>query len=237
MSLVQVIGFKGGIQAERLMPGDLLAGGEDFGPGSAGAIATVGAGVWTGGAIASGLIYRTGSTAGYTDTTDTAVNILNALGGNNPAPATIPGTSFRMILYNSVAFALTFAAGTGVLSGAGTLDVAASTWREYLVTVIAAGPQSILSGNTTNANAVVTFVIPPGQSALPSQGPGSVSIVPGMSVSGTGIAANTTVRGVTQGVGGTIGVTLSANATSTNSAVALTFGPTVQFDGLRSGTL
>lgn len=234
MSLTQVIGFKGGIQAERLMPGDILATGESL---INGALATVGAGVWTGAEIASGIIYRTGSTAGYTDTTDSAVNILNALGGNNPAAPTVPGTSFRLTFINSVAFAHTFAAGSGVVAGVGVMNAAASTWREYLVTVLANGPQSILTCSTTNTSPTVTFVLPPGQVSLPSQGPGSITILPGMTVSGTGITGGTTVLGITQGIGGTIGVTLSANATATNAAVQLTFGPTIKFDGLRSGTL
>jgi hypothetical protein len=95
----------------------------------------------------------------------------------------------------------------------------------------------ILSCATTNASAVVTFNLAPGMVSLPI-GPSvqGTNITPGATVSGTGITAGTTVLGVTQGVGGITGVTLSANATATNNPVALTFGPTVKIDSLGSMT-
>jgi hypothetical protein len=127
---------------------------------------------------------------------------------------------------------MTFAAGTGVIAGSGTLSVAASLVREYLITILNATPQQLINCATTNASAVVTFNLQANQAALPMG-----TVTPGMTVSGTGITAGTTVLGVTQGVGGITGVTLSANATATNNPVGLTFLPTVQFDGIRSSTL
>jgi hypothetical protein len=236
MSLVRPAVWDNNLDDRRLMPGDLMAGSDNI---LAGGISTVGSGTWTGAAIATGIINRTGPTGAYTDTTDSAANIVAALKGNNNAVDIVPGTSFRMILRNTVAFALTWAAGTGVVSGTGTLDVAASTVREYIVTVLNAGNTQIIQSATTNGSATVTFVLPvSGQVALPQNitGPG-YDIQPGMSVTGTGIAAGAYVLGVTQGVGGITGITLSANATATSSSVALTFGPRVQFDGLRSSDL
>ena len=218
-------------------PGDILGLGESM---TNGLLSTAGAGTWTGPLIATGLIRRTGPVAGFTDTTDTSTNIINALIGNSAAGPGYVGISFRMRFINTVAQALTFAAGTGVVVGLGTLNVAASLWRDYLWTILNSSPQVIVACNTTNASAVVTFALPTGQSSLPiGPNPLSVNITPGMTVSGTGITAGTTVLGVTQGVGGIIGVTLSANATATStvgSPPALTFMPTVLVDSIGSGT-
>lgn len=215
--------------SREVMPGDLLAGGENI---LAGGIATAGNGTLTGAAIATGIIRRTGPGGAYTDTTDTSTNILAAIAGNAQGADVLPGTTFRLLFINTVAFAMTFAAGSGVVSGTGTLGVAASLVREYLLTVLNSTPQSIQNCSTTNASAVVTFNLPANAPALPMG-----TITPGMSVSGTGITAGTTVLGVTYGQGGITGVTLSANATATNNPVALTFLPTIQIDGIRSTTL
>jgi hypothetical protein len=221
-----------------IYPGDLLAGGESL---TAGAITVAGSSTWTAAAIATGIILRTGPAAGYTDTTDTAVNILNALAANTPQASVVPGTSFRMLLINTVAQALTFAAGVGVVVGLGTVNVAASLVREYLWTVLNTTPVQVVNSNTTNASPTVTFVLPNGAVSYPllaSNGPaaGALNITPGATVTGTGIAAGTTVVGLTLGQGGIIGVTLSQNATATGQA-ALTFGPTMRIDGIRSSTL
>jgi hypothetical protein len=219
-----------GLPAEQLMPGTLVAGGENV---LAGTLNTNGAGIWTGALIANGIIYRTTVGAGYADTTDTATNILLALGGNAGGPDALPGTTFRTTFINSIAFAMTFAAGTGVVAGTGTLNCAASTIREYLWTIKNTTPQVILNCSTTNASPTVTFNLQPGQTALPI-GPsaGAVNITNGASVSGTGITAGTTVIGVIYGQGGITGVTLSANATASTNPVALTFGPTIMIDTL-----
>lgn len=229
MSGVRPLVLANEVPARQVMPGDLIMGGENI---LAGAITTAGDGTWTAAAIATGIIRRTGPVGAYTDTTDTATNIVAALAGNSQGADVVPGSTFRLIFQNTVAQALTFAAGTGVRSGTGTLTVAASLVREYLVTVLNSTPQQILNSSTTNASAVVTFNLAPQQTALPMG-----TVTPGMTVSGTGITAGTRVLGVTLGVGGITGVTLDANATATNSPVALTFLPTVQFDGIRSGTL
>lgn len=243
MSGLRVVGMKGdATPAGPVYPGDTLLLGESLVPG---AIATAGAGTLTGAAIASGIITRTGPVGGYTDTTDTSTNILAALAGNNPAADIAPGTTFRFVHINTVAQTCTFAAGVGVVLGTGgsaVTDNAASRWREYLVTILNGSPQEVRNCGTTNGNKVITFALAPGQSSIPYNVNGVVGgtgITPGMTVSGTGITAGTKVLGVTQGQGGVTGVTTDTNSTATSAAggVSLTFLPTIQIDGLGSGTL
>ena len=235
MTAFRPYGSRSGVMDDKINPGDLMLGGENL---TAGALTTAGAGTWLAAMIATGIIRRTGPGACYTDTTDTATNILNALSGNSGGADMVPGTTFRLLFINTVAQAMTFAAGTGVVVGTGTVNCAASLVREYLLTILNASPQVILNCATTNGSPTVTFNLPSGMSALPiGNAPNAVNITPGMTVSGTGITTGTTVLGVTQGVGGITGVTLSANATATNNPVALTFGPTIQIDGIRSSTL
>lgn len=215
-------------------PGDLIAGNDNI---LGGAIATVGNGTWTGAAIVNGIINRTGPVGAYTDTTDTAVNIIAALTGGATSADVVPGSTFRLIVINTVAQALTFAAGTGVVAGTGTLNIAASLVREYILTILNSQPQIILQSATTNASAAVTFVFSGSQVAY-GLGPNSTRLITiGALVSGTGITAGTTVAGITLGPSGITGITLSANATATNASVALTFGPLIQIDSIRSSTL
>lgn len=242
MSALRITGLRGDVIDSMVQPGDVVISGESLAPGI---ITTVGAGTLTAAAIASGFIVRTGPAGGVTDTTDTSTNILAALAGNSPGAVLAPGSTFRLRYINKVAQIITFAAGVGVIAGAAgsaVLNVAASQVRDYLVTILNATPAVTLQANTTNASAVVTFVFPSGIVAWPlgqAANPQGITITPGMTVSGTGITAGTTVIGVTYGQGGITGVTLSANATATSVAggVALTFLPTVQFDGLGSMTL
>lgn len=235
MAGVRPLGSGNGIPGQMVYPGDILLLGESY---SAGADATVGASTLTGAMIATGLIARTGSTAGYTDTTDTATNIIAALAGNQPTAEAVQGTSFRCRILNTVAFALTLAAGVGVVLGSGTLNVAASTWRDLLFTVLNAGPNYTVNAATTTANATVLFNLPPGLVAYKiGPAPDAINISPGMTISGTGVTAGTTVLSTIMGQGGIIGIVMSAVGASIQANTALTFGPTVRVDGIGSGTL
>lgn len=71
-------------------------------------ISTVGAGTLTAAALTGGIVNRTGSTAAYSDTTDTAVNIIAAMPNQNV------GTSQIVHIENTVAFPETISAGAGV---------------------------------------------------------------------------------------------------------------------------
>lgn len=238
MGAVRAMVNDGAPNPRQSLPIDLIMGGESL---LAGLIATVGTTVLNGAAIAAGIIRRTGSTAGYADTFDTAANILAALAGSNPNGAdVVQGSSFRLLIQNTVAFADTVAAsadGTTVL-GTGTTAIAASTWREYLVTILNSSPQSIQQMNVDGSTAVLTYVLQTNQTSKPLSPPNNLPTA-GASVSGAGIPAGSTVLNVNLGQGGALGVTISANTTvaSGSGGEAVTFGPRVQIDGLRSGTL
>ena len=89
----------------------------------------------TGAEIAAGVILRSGPTAIFSDTTDTAANIIAALFGPNQSPGRIPiGVSLRLRIVNSSGFAQTLLAGTGVTL-VGTMTLATATFRDFLVTI------------------------------------------------------------------------------------------------------
>lgn len=219
-----------GIQVRGALPGDVLAGGEGV---AGGALTTVGAGTITGAMIASGIVVRSGPVGGFTDTTDTASNIIKALtNSNSPVnPNAVPGTTFRLLYINTVAQAMTFAAGEGVVAGtggSGVNNVAASLWREYLVTLDNVTPRVSLMCTNGNASKTITFDTP--------QPMGTVT--PGMWMSGANITSGTRVVGLTlDGSGKISGVTTDTNSTGANAtSTALVFSPQVTITGLRSGT-
>src|SRR6267142_4079324 len=209
-------------------------------------LTTVGAGTILAAAIAGGSLQRTGPVGGFTDTFDTAQNIVAALSGNiavasptgqlfNPSFQTVtfgilyqqpgtpqPGASFRWLYLNQVAQAMTAAAAanSGVTLGA-NVNVAASLVREYLFQIKNGTPQSLVNGTLTNTSATVTGMTL-AQTNL---------ITPGQSVYGTGDQAATTVLSVQPGVG----ITLSLAATATGVS-ALTITPSITITGLRSST-
>lgn len=86
--------------------------------------------------IAGGLIARSGPTAAFTDTTDTAANIIAAINSMGA------GEGFDLSIQNTTADALTLAAGTGVTL-AGTTTVSATSTRRYRVTMTGAGAVTI----------------------------------------------------------------------------------------------
>lgn len=223
-----VVRRSGGMDGE-LRPGDSFATSKIFNT-----IATVGAGIWTGTAIAGGIIRRTGPTAAFIDTTDTAQNIMTALRGNSPAPISMNGLSIELYFANTVAFAHTFAAGRGVIAGTlgGSLNVAASQTKDYLITIKNDTPEitmpmTVVSGGTVN------FVLPPGMTAFKlGPAPDAIQITPGMSVTGVGstVTAGTVVTGLRYGQGGIIGVVCSTAISGANTA--LIFSPTIEFNNV-----
>jgi hypothetical protein len=239
MGAVRAMVNDGGPNPRQSLPIDLLMGGESI---TAGAIATVGTGVLSGAAIATGIIRRTGSTAGYADVFDSAANILAALQSNNSIDAdVVQGSSFRLLVINTVAFADTVAAstdGTTVL-GTGVTAIAASTWREYLVTILSSCKPSVQQMVVDGSTAVLTFTQNSSGFAVRDMGPTNNLPRAGAAVSGTGIPANATVLNVNLTQGGAAGVTISANTTAASGAngTPVTFGPRVQIDGLMSGPL
>lgn len=219
---------------ELLCPGDTILTPDIFSPN-----VNVGAVVLTAAQMVTGVLFRSGSTAAYNDTLDTAVNVLAAVSGNLPAAAVIPGLSFKLRLINSVAFIDTITLGAGMVAGSGTIaTVPASSWRDFLFTFASVQPPVSVIGNTVSGSAVVTWTFNAGQTALTlGPSPSAANIMPGAAAVGTGIAAGTTVLGVTEIPGGTSGCTLSGTATATGSNVAITFGPQLVVSGMGSGTL
>ena len=218
----------GAVSARPSGPGDLIATGE-----SISALATVGAaGVVTAAMVAGGILRRTAAGEAFTDTFPTAQQIVDALKGNDPLAKIPDGSCFRFIYINGVAFAMTFAAGVGVVLGT-DVNIAASLVREYLVEILNSTTGSTAVCNTTNANAIVTL-----QSPVPLG-----RITPGQLVSGTGITAGSVVSGVNLGDqtnrGGTdmiYRITLDQVGASVQTGVTLSFVPRVRFTGLRTGT-
>lgn len=169
-------------------------------------------------AILSGAIQRTGPTAAYADVFPSAEAILAA------CPMLGPGDSFDLLFLNTVAFANTpTQAAQGIVFGSNT-SVAASNTRQYLLTCLSAGINSVQAVTTTNTSAVLT-----GFSAIEI-----LKVRTGMGASGTGIPANTTVVSVNQ-TNNT--VTLSANATASGNLIPITFFPRIQLDGVFSSAL
>lgn len=180
---------------------------------------------YTAAQILSGWLRRTGPTAGRTDTWPTVDSIVTAM--NNAGNGPSVGDSIQIIVQNLVAFALTFAAGTGIVSGLGTLNVAASVTRIFMLTFLSTKPQVILQGNTTNANKILT-----GFTADQLK-----NVMPGMGVTGTNIGASAVVVGVTPGDGtndtSTGGkITVDVNSTGTGSNIAITFFPRARLDSI-----
>lgn len=192
--------------------GDLLGAAE-----SISALATAGAGTLTGAVLAANILNRTGPTGAVADTTDTASNIIAAV------PGCSQGDSWRLRYINTVAFAITVTAGTGVTVTNGVVN--ASSVKDFLVQVTSAAPQSVARAVlTTSGNKILT--------GMTQAETDRVSI--GQLVTGTGIGASAKVVGIQPGIGVTVDVNSSA---TTTTGVVVTFSPSVQITGLGQGLL
>jgi hypothetical protein len=89
------------------------------------AIATVGNGTLTAAALVGGQIARNGPVAAYTDTTDTAANIVTAIGGF------VSGSTFIVRIKNATDFTQTLSAGTGVTLPATTINAPFSFYQVF----------------------------------------------------------------------------------------------------------
>lgn len=223
MSLITLFGRVNG-QVMDQVPGDLVNTNEQVQ-----ANATAGAATLTVNQVLGGILSRSGPGIAYNDTTPSASDIINGLIGNIAiaAGATTPlgvnpGTTWRFRHINTVAFIATIVAGAGVTL-AGVTANAASSYRDYLFTVLNGTPPQTFAVSTTNGSAVVTGMTA-AQTSL---------ISPGMAVAGTGIAGGATILSVQPGVG----FTMSANATATGSLVSCAFTPRVEMRGIGSGLI
>lgn len=167
--------------------------------------------------VMNGFLNRTGPAAPFTDTWPDADSVVAAMDNAQK------GDSWILLYRNGVAQAMTFAAGTGTVSGVGTLNCAASSTKTYMMTLLATKRTKILAGATTNANAVLT-----GFNNTDLQ-----YIEQGMGCSGTNVGASAVVLGTTPSdTPGGATITLSVNSTGTIALTALTFFPRYQLDAL-----
>ena len=153
----------------------------------------------------NGAILRSGPTAAFSDTTDTATNILAAL------PGAAIGTAFTLTIVNSTAYAETIVAGSGV-------TLAGSTVLPELSAL------SFVGQVTDVSTPAVTLT---GLAALPSlTSAGNIAVPGNETVGGTlGVTGNATV-------GGTLGVTGAATLSDTLAVTdAATVGGTLGVTG------
>lgn len=106
-------------------------------------------------ALTAGVVLRQGAGA-VTDTTDTAVNIMQALYGNTGASPEI-GETFRVLFSNQGASTVTLAGGTGV-TASGNLAVLTLTQKTLLFVCTAKGTQTYNNGIYTNVGATFNMI-------------------------------------------------------------------------------
>jgi len=197
--------------------GNPLLSQKAFGPD----LATNGAGVWTIAHLSAGIFNRTTVGAGYADTTPSADEIIAAM--VDPQV----GDSFEVIFRNTIAQAMTMAAGTGVVLGT-SVDTAASLARTYLFTVLSNKRSAIVVASTTNASKILSNV----------RDDDIARVMPGMGVTGTGIGASAVVVGAALGVTTNAGtITVDVNSTATADNIAVTFTPQVNVRGISAAAI
>ncbi len=153
------------------------------------ALNTVGAGTVTAAGINGGFTIRGGSQSNtaFTDTTDTAANIISG----NPGLVGKIGTSFLYYYRNTTNANATLSGGTGV-TVSGVTVVPGGTWALYLVTYTAAATITMVgvaSANPTTASGTLTL-----NGATP------------VTVTDSRVTANSSIVVTLKTVGGTVGV-------------------------------
>jgi len=154
-------------------------------------LSTVGAGTITAAGIAGGVTQRTGtqSAASFTDTTDTADNIIAALPNANI------GQSFIYTYRNNTDGTITITGGTGV-TVSGLTIVSKNTWVEYLVTYTAASTITMVGTESGQ-----TITLPPSKIVSGSAATFAAGDITGAYVvnyTNTGSNATLTTRTATQ---------------------------------------
>lgn len=130
-------------------------------------ITTVGNGILTAAGLVGGQIVRTGPVANYTDTTDTAVNIIAAL------PTYVLGGTFLIRIKNATAFTQTIVAGTGVTLPL-TVIVPAFSVANYYATINTATTIT-LTHMSTAAISIGTVLTARATTTINTVGAGSIS--------------------------------------------------------------
>lgn len=129
------------------------------------AITTVGNGTLTAAGLVGGEIVRTGPTAAFTDTTDTAANIV--------AAGPLAGSSFSILIKNSTAFPQTISAGTGVTLPL-TVLIPAFSVGNYIANVTSGTAITLLHIDTTPIS-IGANVTAPNNTAVSTVGAGTLT--------------------------------------------------------------
>lgn len=216
MSIGKSVIYDNGMQRQ-VNPGDIVAASESILATQSATTITV-----TAAMLLAGIMLRNPA-AGATDTIDSAANLIAGL--SPQAGVGLPNGltfRFRWIVTTAQATTVQATANTGVTVNRGA--IAASSWKEFLVTIINGTPVQTLAGTTVNTSAVVSGLSQAHLSTL------SVGMIVTNAVAGL---QGTTVIAINLAAGT---VTMSGNANATNATpVAITFSPVVQVDGLGQG--
>lgn len=130
-------------------------------------ITTAGNGVLTAAGLIGGEIVRTGPVAAFSDTTDTAANIVAAL------PGFITGESFSILIKNATAFPQTLVAGTGVTLPL-TVLIPAFSVANYVATANSVSAVSLVHVDTTPVSVGANSTAP-ALTALTTVGAGTIT--------------------------------------------------------------
>ena len=212
MPLVNPTVYDGVIQ-RRAAQGDILSLGQSIPATIVTTAITV-----TGAQLAAGFILRNPA-APATDTIDSAANIVNSISSGLGTVGVQNGSSFRVQWIVTTANATTVAAtaNTGVTVTRGA--IAASSGKEFLVTITNGTPAQNITANTTSGSAIIT--------GMTAEETALLSV--GMIV--TNAVANLqgqTIISIQPGVG----VTMSGNANAALANTAISFSPTVLVEGI-----
>lgn len=166
-------------------------------------------------ALIAGIVNRTGSGGATADSLPTVTSILAAL------PELTRGDSLFFSIRMPDANAITLTVGTG-MTAVGTVNVAASNIRDYLLTLTSDNKQTVIIPCTTTNTSVTLSGFTEAQLK---------NVGVGMAVTGTGIGAAAKVAAINL-TAKTVTVTVASTATADN--IAVTFTP--QMDILGFGT-
>jgi hypothetical protein len=180
------------------------------------AITTAGAGVLAAAALLGGQIARSGPTAAFTDTTDTAANIATAAGGF------VSGFNFTVTIKNATIYTETLAAGAGVTLP-GSILIPPLSAATYFSTLggTAASPTVTFTHQYTIAIHEAALITDPQASALNTVGAGTVLAA--------SVNSGYTLRGGTQTAAFSDATDSAANLIAGVSAIANIVGSATEW--------
>jgi len=165
-------------------------------------------------ALLGGIVNRTGSGGATADSLPTVDSIVAAL------PELSRGDSIAFSIRMPDANAITLTAGTG-MTATGTINVAASNIREYLLTMTSgASRTAVYSGSTSTVTPRVLSNLTEAQLKLLSVG---------MAVTGTGVGASAKIVAINLNA---LTITVDVDSTATADNIALTFTPQASLLGV-----